>query len=293
MMPLLSPTVTDALRRALSAPDALLTEKSETAVYECDGLTMFREIPLAVVLPANTAEVQAVARICHQHKIPIVARGAGTGLSGGALPHREGVLFNFSRMNRILDVDPTKMLARVQPGVVNLDISKAAAPHGLYYAPDPSSQSACSIGGNIAENAGGVHCLKYGLTVNNILQVEVVTIEGELLTFGSSSYDACGYDLPALITGSEGMLGFVVEAVVKLLPRPPASEVVLAAFDDLRDGANSVADIIAAGIIPAGLEMMDNPAIRAAENFCPRRLSDRRRSDIDLRSRRSSRGSGG
>ena len=255
------------LRAALPDAGSVVDKESEMAVYECDGLTMFKRLPMAVVLPSSIAEVRSVARICRRHKIPVVARGAGTGLSGGALPVKEGIMLNLARMNRILSIDATRMQARVQPGVINLEISSAAAAHGLYYAPDPSSQSACSIGGNIAENAGGVHCLKYGLTVNNVLQIKVVTIDGELMEFGNAAYDSCGYDFLALLNGSEGLLGFIVEAVVKLLPRPPANEVMLAAFGNIDDAAKSVAQIISAGIIPAGLEMMDNPAIRAAESF--------------------------
>ena len=255
------------LRAALPDAGSVVDKESEMAVYECDGLTMFKRLPMAVVLPSSIAEVRSVARICRRHKIPVVARGAGTGLSGGALPVKEGIMLNLARMNRILSIDATRMQARVQPGVINLEISSAAAAHGLYYAPDPSSQSACSIGGNIAENAGGVHCLKYGLTVNNVLQIKVVTIDGELMEFGNAAYDSCGYDFLALLNGSEGLLGFIVEAVVKLLLRPPANEVMLAAFGNIDDAAKSVAQIISAGIIPAGLEMMDNPAIRAAESF--------------------------
>jgi glycolate oxidase len=222
---------------------------------------------LLVVLPGTVEEVQAVMRLCAAEQVPVVARGAGTGLSGGALPLETGVLLSLARLNRIVSIDPDNACARVQPGVRNLAISEAAKPHGLYYAPDPSSQIACSIGGNVAENAGGVHCLKYGLTVNNLLAVEVVTVEGERITLGGGGYDGPGFDLLALVTGSEGMLGIVVEVTVKLLPIPQRAQVAMAAFDDVEVAGQAVADIIAAGILPAGLEMMDNPAIRAAEDF--------------------------
>lgn len=245
----------------------ILTEEQQLRPYECDGLSAYQHLPLIVVLPADTQEVQAVVRICHELGVPIVARGAGTGLSGGALPLENGVLLSLARLNQIVDINPSRNCATVQPGVRNLAISEAAKPFGLYYAPDPSSQIACSIGGNVAENAGGVHCLKYGLTVNNLLALRIVTIEGELLELGGSGYDSAGYDLMALMTGSEGMLGIVVEVVVKLLPLPERAQVALAAFDDVEQAGQAVADLIAAGILPAGLEMMDNPSLRAAEDF--------------------------
>ena len=245
----------------------VLSSDEELKPYECDGLAAYRVVPLLVVLPGSVEEVQAVLRICHAEGVAVVARGAGTGLSGGALPHEDGILLSLARLNRILAIDPDNGCARVQPGVRNLAISEAARPHGLYYAPDPSSQIACTIGGNVAENAGGVHCLKYGLTVNNLLAVEIVTIEGDRLTLGGGGLDGPGYDLLALITGSEGMLGIVVEVTVKLLPIPQRAQVALAAFDDVEAAGQAVADIIAAGILPAGLEMMDNPSIRAAEDF--------------------------
>ncbi len=252
---------------AILSPDALLITEEAKRPFECDGLTAYRELPLAVALPANIQQVQDVVRICVEHSLPIVSRGAGTGLSGGALPHKEGVLLSLSRMNRILEINPSARTARVQPGVTNLAVSKAVQDLNLYYAPDPSSQIACSIGGNVAENSGGVHCLKYGLTVHNILQLKVVTVDGDLITIGSEALDAPGYDLLALMTGSEGMLGVIVEVVVKLLPIPPVAQVIMAAFDDVEKAGNAVAEIIASGIIPAGLEMMDNPAIRAVEEF--------------------------
>jgi glycolate oxidase len=254
------------LRAVIEGPHVLSTQQ-ELKPYECDGLSAYRVVPLLVVLPASVEEVQAVLRICHTENVAVVARGAGTGLSGGALPHEDGVLLSLARLNRILSVEPDNCRARVQPGVRNLAISEAARPHGLYYAPDPSSQIACTIGGNVAENAGGVHCLKYGLTVNNLLAVEMVTIEGELVTLGGGGLDGPGYDLLALATGSEGMLGVVVEVTVKLLPIPQRAQVALAAFDEVETAGRAVADIIAAGILPAGLEMMDNPSLRAAEDF--------------------------
>ena len=254
------------LRSVVDGPHVLSTN-AELAPYECDGLAAYRVVPLLVVLPGSVEEVQAVLRICHEERAVVVARGAGTGLSGGALPHEDGVLLSLARLNRILAIDPDNGCARVQPGVRNLAISEAARPHGLYYAPDPSSQIACTIGGNVAENAGGVHCLKYGLTVNNLLAVDLVTVEGELITLGGSGLDGAGYDLLALATGSEGMLGVVVEVMVKLLPIPQRAQVALDAFTDVETAGQAVADIIAAGILPAGLEMMDNPSIRAAEDF--------------------------
>jgi glycolate oxidase len=245
----------------------LLHAKEDLRPFECDGLSAYRITPMLVALPATIDEVQTLLKYANVRGVPVVARGAGTGLSGGALPLEKGILLVMSRFNRILDVDAQACTARVQPGVRNLAISQAAAPHGLYYAPDPSSQIACSIGGNVAENAGGVHCLKYGLTVHNILRVEIVTIDGERLTLGSEALDAPGFDLLALITGSEGMLGVVVEVTVKLLTKPQSAKVLLASFDDIEKAGDAVAQIIAAGVIPGGLEMMDNLAIRAAEDF--------------------------
>jgi glycolate oxidase len=247
--------------------DAILFENEDLRPYECDGLSAYRQLPLIVVLPRSVDEVQRVMRICHQHNTPVVARGTGTGLSGGALPLADGVVLSLAKLKSILDIDLLNRTARVQTGVRNLAISEAVKPYGLYYAPDPSSQIACTIGGNIAENSGGVHCLKYGLTVHNVLSLQVVTLEGELITIGSDALDAPGYDLLALMIGSEGMLGVVVEVTVKLLPIPERAQVVLAAFDDVEKAGTAVGEIIAAGIIPAGLEMMDGPAIQAAEEF--------------------------
>jgi len=247
--------------------DAVLCEEEEIRPYECDGLSAYRQTPMVVVLPSSVDQVRAVMRLCHALKVPVVARGAGTGLSGGALPLAGGVLLSLAKLKSILSVDPGNRSARVQPGVRNLAISEAAAPYGLYYAPDPSSQIACSIGGNVAENAGGVHCLKYGLTVHNILKLGVVTVEGDFITVGSDALDSPGYDLLALFTGSEGLLGVIVEVTVKLLPIPERAQVILAAFDDVIKAATAVGEVIAAGIIPAGLEMMDRLAIQAAEAF--------------------------
>ena len=255
-----------ALHRLLPA-HAVLTEAEDLRPFECDGLSVYRRLPLVVVLPETVAQVQAIARLCHDLAVPLVARGAGTGLSGGALPAADGVLLSLSKFKQILHIDAFNAMATVQPGVRNLAISEAAAAYGLYYAPDPSSQIACTIGGNVAENSGGVHCLKYGLTVHNILQIKLVTIGGELLTIGAETLDAPGYDLLALLTGSEGMLGIIVEVTVKLLPKPERAQVILAAFDDIVKAGEAVGAIIAAGIIPAGLEMMDALAIQAAEDF--------------------------
>ncbi|HQU16737.1 MAG: FAD-binding oxidoreductase [Chromatiales bacterium 21-64-14] len=264
------PRTRDRWLRALATvlPRAsVLSREEELRPYECDGLSAYRRLPMAVVLPDTVDQVQAVLRLCTRHGIPVIARGAGTGLSGGALPRPDGVLLSLARFNRILAIDPVNRTARVQPGVRNLAVSEAAAAYGLYYAPDPSSQIACSIGGNVAENAGGVHCLKYGLTVHNLQALEVVTMDGERLTFGGAALDAPGYDLPALLTGSEGMLAVVVEATLRLLPKPERAQVLLAAFDDIEQAGTAVATVIGRGLIPAGLEMMDRLAIRAAEDF--------------------------
>ncbi|WP_110640521.1 glycolate oxidase subunit GlcD [Salinicola sp. CPA57] len=245
----------------------VLDREEDLRPFECDGLSAYRVVPMLVAMPTTLAEVEALMRVCYEHHVPVVTRGAGTGLSGGALPLEKGVLLVMSRFNKILSVDADARIARVQPGVRNLAISEAAAPFGLYYAPDPSSQIACSIGGNVAENAGGVHCLKYGLTVHNVLSVEIVTIEGERMTLGGESLDTPGYDLLALFMGSEGMLGVITEVTVRLLPKPEVAKVLMACFDDVELAARAVGDIIAAGCIPGGLEMMDNLAIRAAEDF--------------------------
>jgi glycolate oxidase len=260
----------DELIRRLSGvlrADCLLYQLEDLRPYECDGLTAYSALPMIVALPEDEQQVQAVLRICHGARVPVVARGAGTGLSGGAMPHSQGVLLSLAKMKRILEIDPLARTARVQPGVRNLAISEAVAPHGLYYAPDPSSQIACSIGGNVAENSGGVHCLKYGLTVHNVLKLRVVTIEGEALEIGGEGPDAPGYDLLALLIGSEGLLAVTTEITVKLLPKPVKAQVVLAAFDSVVKAGEAVANIIGAGIIPAGLEMMDKLATQAVEQF--------------------------
>jgi glycolate oxidase len=284
--------------REILASDSVIDQPTSLAAYECDGLSAYREQPLLVLLPENIEQVQQVMRLCHQLRLPVVSRGAGTSLSGGALPHAEGVVLSLAKMSRILQVDRLSRLAVVEPGVRNLAISEAVSSLGLYYAPDPSSQIACSIGGNVAENAGGVHCLKYGLTLHNILALKLVSAEGEIFELDQRSLSADGYDLLPLLVGSEGMLGIVVEVTVKLLPIPRCARVVMGVFDSVEKAGDSVAAIIAEGIIPAGIEMMDNPAIRAAEDFGCRRLcacgvSDRGRSDPDLRTRWHGRRSAG
>ncbi|HAB64092.1 MAG TPA: FAD-binding oxidoreductase, partial [Pseudomonas sp.] len=235
--------------------------------YECDGLSAYRTTPMLVVLPERIEQVETLLKIAHKRGVPVVARGAGTGLSGGALPLEQGILLVMARFNKILEVDPAGRFARVQPGVRNLAISQAAAPYDLYYAPDPSSQIACSIGGNVAENSGGVHCLKYGLTVHNVLRVRVATIEGDIIELGGAALDAPGLDLLAVFIGSEGMLGIVTEVTVKLVPKPALAQVIMASFSDVVTAGNAVADVIAAGIIPAGLEMMDRTSVRMVEPF--------------------------
>ncbi|MDH4094354.1 MAG: FAD-binding protein [Betaproteobacteria bacterium] len=258
---------TAARLREILPARSVLWQEEDTRPYECDGLTAYRKLPMVVALPETEAQVQQVLRACHAMGVPVVPRGAGTGLSGGALPPGDGVLLSLAKFMRILRVDPVARLAVVQPGVRNAAISDAAAPFGLYYAPDPSSQIACSIGGNVAENSGGVHCLKYGLTVHNVLRVRGYTMDGEPLEAGSEAPDAPGLDLLALLVGSEGLLAVATEITVKLLPKPPAARVVMASFDDVQKAGDAVAAVIAAGIIPAGLEMMDRPATRAVEEF--------------------------
>ncbi len=235
--------------------------------FECDGLSAYRQLAALVCLPETVGQVQAIMRICHELQVPAVPRGAGTGLSGGALPNSSGVLLMMTKLNRILEIDSQNFCARVEPGVRNISLSDASRPFGLYYAPDPSSQFACTIGGNVAENSGGVHCLKYGLTVHNVIGLKIVTVEGELLTIGGKTLDAPGYDLLAVLCGSEGLLGVVVEATVRLLPCPEHVQVLLAAFDDVAKACTAVGNVIAAGVIPAGLELMDNLIIQATEDF--------------------------
>ncbi len=259
-----------AIAKLLSAhlpADGLITDAAGLKPYECDGLTAIREEPWIVALPETEAQVGEVLRICREHQVPVVPRGAGTGLSGGARPHAQGVVLGLSKMNRILEIDPLNCVARLQPGVRNLAISEAAAQHGLYYAPDPSSQIACSIGGNVAENSGGVHCLKYGPTVHNVLGVRVMTADGDVMELGGALQDAPGLDLLAVLCGSEGMLGIVTEVTVALLPKPAEVVVMLAAFHSIEAAGDAVANIIGRGIIPAGMEMMDQLAIQAAEQF--------------------------
>jgi glycolate oxidase len=274
-----APTATDSQRtaqrrlevaRALAAllpADCLLSREEELNPYECDGLAAHRQQPLLVALPRTEQQVCAVVRSCRDLGVPLVARGAGTGLSGGAMPHGAGVLLSLARFDRILEIDASARTARVQPGVRNLAVSEAAAPFGLYYAPDPSSQLACTIGGNVAENSGGVHCLKYGLTVHNVLAVRACTIDGELIELGGAALDSPGLDLLAITLGSEGLLLIVTEVLLKLVPKPERAQVVMASFDDVGKAGDGVAALIAAGIIPAGLEMMDRKATAAVEPF--------------------------
>ena len=245
----------------------VIAQGEELKPYECDGLSAYRATPLAVAIPTTEEEVAAVLKVARETSTPVVARGSGTGLSGGALPLADGILLSMAKFNRIVQVDPLARQARVQPGVTNLRISQHVAPLGLYYAPDPSSQIACSIGGNVAENSGGVHCLKYGLTVHNILRVRAITIEGDAIELGSEALDSAGYDLLALATGSEGLLALTLEVTVKLLPKPELAQVVMASFPDVESAGDAVANVIGAGIVPAGLEMMDKLATRAVEDF--------------------------
>ena len=252
---------------ALLPAESLKIAEEDMRPYECDGLSMYRALPKCVALPANEAELAAVMQLCHAHRVPVVARGAGTGLSGGATPSPDALLLSTAKMMRILDIDALGCTARVQPGVRNLAISEAVSQYGLYYAPDPSSQIACSIGGNVAENSGGVHCLKYGLTIHNIRKLRVVLMTGEIVELGTDALDAPGYDLLALMIGSEGLLGIVTEVTVKLTPKPQLAQVAMASFASVEAAGAAVGYIIAAGIIPAGLEMMDKIATEAVEGF--------------------------
>jgi glycolate oxidase len=258
--------IAEALRRILPA-ESVIDDEEERRVYESDGLTAYRELPLLVALPGNTAEVSAVLAYCHQEGVKIVPRGAGTSLSGGALPLADGVTLGLAKLNRVLDIDYADRCAVVQPGVTNLGITRAVEGQGFYYAPDPSSQIACTIGGNVAENSGGVHCLKYGLTTNNVLGIEMVLMDGSILRLGGRHLDAGGYDLLGVMVGSEGLLGVVTEVTVRILPRPQGLKALMIGFPSNEQGGDCVAAIIAAGIIPAGMEMMDRPAIHAAEAF--------------------------
>jgi glycolate oxidase len=254
------------LRGFMPAAQVLFAAE-DTRPYECDGLSAYRQVPMVVALPDSEEQVSRILAACYEMNVPVVPRGAGTGLSGGALPMGDGVLLSLAKFNKIVAIDHAARTARVQPGVRNLAISEAVAHLGLYYAPDPSSQIACSIGGNVAENSGGVHCLKYGLTVHNVLKVRGYTIKGELVEIGSEALDSPGYDLLALVIGSEGMLAVTTEVTVKLVPKPERQQVILASFDNVEKAGNAVAAVIAAGIIPAGLEMMDKPATAAVEQF--------------------------
>ena len=256
----------ESLKKLLPA-DRLLLSREELVPYECDGLTVLRESPMAVAIPDTQEEVRALLAAAREHAVPVVTRGAGTGLSGGARPYSDALLLSMARFNRIIEIDEENFSARIEPGVRNLAVTEAVAHLGLYYAPDPSSQIACTLGGNVAENSGGVHCLKYGLTVHNILELTVLTMDGELISIGNAAGEAPGYDLLALMTGSEGMLGIIMEIRVRLLVRPPFAQAILASFDDIERAGNAVGNIISNGIIPAGLEMMDNHAIRAAEDY--------------------------
>ncbi|MBL8805453.1 MAG: FAD-binding protein [Rhodospirillales bacterium] len=253
--------------RAIVPGEGVIDALEERRAFESDGLAIYRAVPMVVVLPSTVEQVAAVLRYCREGNIRVVPRGAGTGLSGGALPLEDGVLLGMAKFNKVLEVDYTNRCARVQPGVTNLGITQAVQHAGFYYAPDPSSQIACTIGGNVAENSGGVHCLKYGLTTNNVLGVELVTMAGEVVRLGGKHLDAGGYDLLGVVVGSEGLLGVVTEVTVRLLRRPETARAVLVGFPTLEDGGNCVAQIIAEGIIPGGIEMMDKPAIHAAEAF--------------------------
>jgi glycolate oxidase len=247
--------------------EGVITAPTALKPYESDALTAYRQTPLMVVLPETVQQVSAILRYCHEHGVRVVPRGSGTSLSGGSLPLADAVLLGMGKFNRILDIDYVNRTVTAQPGVANLALTRAVEGHGFYYAPDPSSQIACSIGGNVAENSGGVHCLKYGLTTNNVLGVEIVLITGEILRLGGKHLDAEGYDLLGLITGSEGLLGVVTEVTVRILSKPTTARAVLMGFASSLAAGDCVADIIASGIIPAGLEMMDGPAIKAAEDF--------------------------
>jgi glycolate oxidase len=258
--------VAAALSRVLPA-SALLVRREDTAPYECDGLTAFKALPMAVMLPENEGQLTDALKVCHRLGVPVVARGAGTGLSGGALPHRLGVTLSLAKFNKILKVDPLSCTAVVQCGVRNLAISEAAAPFGLYYAPDPSSQIACTIGGNVAENSGGVHCLKYGMTLHNVLRVRGFTAEGEPVEFGSEALDTPGIDLLSVVIGSEGMLAITTEVTVKLVPKPELARCMVASFPTIESAGSAVANVIARGIVPAGLELMDQRMTAVAEDY--------------------------
>ena len=251
--------------RAIVGPRGLITSAEELHTYECDALTSFRVMPLGVLLPESTEQVQSILRVCHRERIPFVARGAGTGLSGGALPVEDGIVISLTRMNRILEIDLPNARVVAEPGVVNLDITGRVAPQEYFYAPDPSSQSVCSIGGNVAENSGGAHCLKYGFTTTHVLGLEVVLPDGTLVHLGGKALDAPGYDLAGVFVGSEGTLGIATKVILRIVKRPECVHTLLAAFPSTNEAAAAVSDIIAAGMLPAAIEMMDNLAIQAAE----------------------------
>ena len=256
-----------AALRAIVPGEGVIVNEDELRPYESDGLTAYRQVPLIVVLPETTGQVSRILRYCHDNGVKVVPRGAGTSLSGGALPLQDGIVLGLGKFNRILDIDYDNRCAVVQPGVTNFAISNAVAEDGFYYAPDPSSQIACTIGGNVAENSGGVHCLKYGLTTNNVLGLELVLIDGEVIRIGGPHMDAEGYDLLGLLTGSEGLLAVVTEVTVRILPKPETARALLVGFPSSEDAGACVAGVIGAGIIPGGMEMMDRPAIHAAEDF--------------------------
>jgi glycolate oxidase len=257
-----------AMLRGQVSQDQIIADPVGLKAYECDALSAYRTLPLAVVLPETTEQVSRIVRLCHDNRVKVVPRGSGTGLSGGALPLEDGVLLGLGKFNRILEIDYANRCVTVQPGVTNLAISQAVSAAGFYYAPDPSSQIACSIGGNVAENSGGVHCLKYGVTTNNLLGLEIVLMNGDVLRLGGKHMDSDGYDLLGILTGSEGLLGVITEVTVRILPKPATVGAQLLGFADLQSAGDCVAQIIAAGIIPAGLEMMDKPAVHATEDYC-------------------------
>src|SRR5229473_3342649 len=256
-----------AALKAIVPGEGVIDDLDGMRPYECDALSAYRQMPLVVVLPESVAQVSSILRYCQDNKVKVVPRGAGTSLSGGAMPVGDAILLGLGKFNRVLEIDYANRCARVQPGVTNLGISKAVEHEGFYYAPDPSSQIACSIGGNVAENSGGVHCLKYGTTTNNLLGIEMVLIDGEIVRLGGKHFDAEGYDLMGVMTGSEGLLGVVTEVTVRILRKPPTARALLIGFGETQDAGNCVAAIIGAGIIPGGMEMLDRPAIHAAEAF--------------------------
>jgi len=258
--------IVEALRRIVPGESVIVSE-TERRAYESDGLTAYHQLPMVVVLPSQVEQIAAVLRYCQKSGVKVVPRGAGTSLSGGALPLADGVLLGMAKFNRILDIDYDNRCVVAQPGVTNLAITQAVEKTGFYYAPDPSSQIACTIGGNVAENSGGVHCLKYGVTSNNILGIEMVLMDGKVIRLGGKHHDPGGYDLLGVLTGSEGLLGVVTEVTVRILPKPTTARALLIGFATAEDAGNCVAAVIAAGIIPSGLEMMDRPAIHAAEAF--------------------------